>query len=110
MDFLYQKWIDGYPRPKMGRMEYYNNYAGELFIVNNNLVHKIGKMSYAPFKIEFCKLRTYPILNINQQSIRYEKNNKSEYIWKVETRNNEINEFYGNIQNPVMILNFLISI
>lgn len=91
-------------------MEYYVNYAGDLFIVHNNSVHKIGKMSYNPFRIEFCKLRTYPILNMGQRTIRYQKNNKSEYIWKIDSREDEINEFYNNVEDPRIILNFLISI
>jgi len=91
-------------------MEYYINYAGDLFIVHNNSVHKIGKMSWEPFKIEFCKLRTYPILNINQRSIRYEKNNKSEYIWQIDAHGYGLNEFYNNVEDPRIILNFLISI
>jgi hypothetical protein len=88
-------------------MEYYRNYGGEIFIIFGNEVHRIGKVAYAPFRVEFCKLLTFRILQQNQETIRYERNNKSEYVWKFETREDEISEFYNNVEDPRIILNFL---
>ena len=92
----------------MGRMEYYRNYKNEIFIIFGNEVHRIGKIG--PNGIEFCKLLTFRILRQNQHSITYERNNKSEYIWKFERGDDEISEFYNNVEDPRIILNFLIGI
>ncbi len=92
----------------MGRMEYYRNYKNEIFIIFGNDVHRIGKVE--PHGIEFCELLTFRIIRRNQYSITYERNNKHEYIWKFERGDDEIRAFYNNVEDPRIILNFLMGV